>query len=62
MTTAGSTLAAQRRRETKTCPICGRVFRAYATAKVCSSTCRSRLNRAKNKPAIPPPRKPRSKK
>lgn len=59
MTTPGANLAARRRRETKTCPICGRVFRALASARVCSSTCRSRLNREKNKPVTPPPPRPR---
>ena len=50
LTTPGADLAAQRRRATKVCPACGKTFTARATARVCSSTCRSRLHRQKKEP------------
>lgn len=49
MTTPGADLVAQRRRETKTCPMCGKTFTARAIARTCSSTCRNRLFRLRKK-------------
>jgi predicted nucleic acid-binding Zn ribbon protein len=45
-------LAALRRRHSKECAVCGKGFKAIATARYCSNACRQRAKykRSKGKP------------
>ncbi len=51
MTSPGAQLAALRKQAVKVCPECGNTFTGYVSAEVCSSRCRVRKHRKKQKPA-----------
>jgi len=46
-----SELAAQRRRVSHTCPVCGATFTAIKTARYCSNACRQKAKYRRGKGA-----------
>ena len=51
MTSPASALAAQRRRVSHTCPVCGKSFTALKTARYCSNACRQKAKYRRGKGA-----------
>jgi hypothetical protein len=52
MSRAARELAALRRRHSKECAVCGKGFKAIATARYCSNACRQRAKYKRNKERV----------
>jgi hypothetical protein len=52
MSDAARALAALRRRHRKACAVCGKGFKAIATARYCSNACKQRAKYQRNKERV----------